>query len=348
MEAARPDDSRGPQENLTGTKGLPERPALDREALSDANFLAATGIAQLTVVDTTGSTNADLLRAVTVDPGAWPDLSVLTAEHQTAARGRLDRAWEAPARSSVLVSLVLRPVNAGGQPLPADTYSWLSLLAAVALRDALDETAGIPADLKWPNDVLVRGGKIAGILAQLGPMGDGSVPPVILGTGLNVTLTEDELPVPTATSVQLQGARTVDRTALLKSYLARFCALYRSFCNADGDATAGLAGGPSLHKRVETAMVTLGQQVRAQLPGDHEIIGHASRLDDSGSLLVVDASAHEHVVTAGDVVHLRPWSPQDSGHHGAGKHAADKHGSENHGSGKHGSGKQGSGESGYA
>ncbi|WP_353711680.1 biotin--[acetyl-CoA-carboxylase] ligase [Arthrobacter sp. K5] len=347
MDAARPDDSRGPQENLTGAKGLPERPALDREALSDANFLAATGIAQLTVVETTGSTNADLLRAVTVDPRAWPDLAVLTAEHQTAARGRLDRAWEAPARSSVLVSLVLRPVNADGRPLPTQTYSWLSLLAAVALRDALNETAGIPADLKWPNDVLVRGGKIAGILAQLGPLGDGSVPPVILGTGLNVTLTEDELPVPTATSVQLQGAGTVDRTALLKSYLSRFCTLYRSFCNADGDATAGLAGGPSLHKRVETAMVTLGQQVRAQLPGDHEIIGHASRLDDSGSLLVVDASAHEHVVTAGDVVHLRPWSPERSAKHGADKHGADKDSADGRTS-THGSDKQGSGESGYA
>jgi BirA family transcriptional regulator, biotin operon repressor / biotin---[acetyl-CoA-carboxylase] ligase len=179
------------------------------------------------------------------------------------------------------------------------------------------------------------------------------VPPVILGTGLNVTLTEDELPVPTATSVQLQGAGTVDRTALLKSYLSRFCTLYRSFCNADGDATAGLAGGPSLHKRVETAMVTLGQQVRAQLPGDHEIIGHASRLDDSGSLLVVDASAHEHVVTAGDVVHLRPWSPETSAKHGAPKHGADTHSSDTHSSGKQGSDKQGSdkqgaGESGYA
>jgi BirA family biotin operon repressor/biotin-[acetyl-CoA-carboxylase] ligase len=250
MEAARPDDSREPQENLTGAKGLPERPALDRDALSSAEFLSANGIAQLTVVDTTGSTNADLLRAVTVDPKAWPDLAVLTAEHQTAARGRLDRAWEAPARSSVLVSVVLRPVNADGRPLPTQTYSWLSLLAALALRDALLETAGIPAELKWPNDVLVRGRKVAGILAQLGPMGDGSVPPVILGTGLNVTLTESELPVPTATSVQLEGAGTVDRTVLLKSYLSRFCTLYRSFCNADGDPTAGLAGGPSLHKRV--------------------------------------------------------------------------------------------------
>ena len=309
MDAARPDESHEAQENLSGSKGLPERPALDREALCSAEFLSAHGISQLKVVDATGSTNADLLRAVTVEPKAWQDLAVLTAEHQTAARGRLDRTWEAPERSSVLVSIVLRPVNADGRPLPTQTYSWLSLLAALALRDALLETAGLRADVKWPNDVLVRGRKIAGILAQLGPMGDGSVPPVILGTGLNVTLTEAELPVPTATSVQLEGAETVDRTALLKSYLSRFCTLYRSFCNADGDPTAGLAGGPSLHKRVEAVMVTLGQQVRAHLPGDHEIIGHASRLDESGSLLVVDSSAREHVVTAGDVVHLRPWTP---------------------------------------
>lgn len=287
----------------------PDRPPLDQGALGDAAFLSANGIAQLTVVESTGSTNADLLRGVSVDPNAWPDLSVLTAEFQTAARGRLDRQWEAPARSSISVSIVLRPVNAEGRPLPTQTYSWLSLLAALALREALLETAGIPAELKWPNDVLVRGKKIAGILAQLGPMGDGAVPPVILGTGLNVTLTAAELPVPTATSVLLEGPATVDRTVLLKSYLSRFATLYRSFCNADGDPAAGMAGGPSLHKRVEHVLTTLGKQVRAQLPGDHEIIGHASRLDEYGSLLVVDAAGHEHVVTAGDVVHLRPWTP---------------------------------------
>lgn len=285
------------------------RVGLDRNELGSGDFLAANGIAQLTVVDSTGSTNADLLQGVTVDPRAWPDLSVLTAEHQTAARGRLDRHWEAPPLSSVSVSIVLRPVNADGLPLPTHSYSWFSLLAALALREALLETAGIPAEIKWPNDVMVRGKKIAGILAQLGPMGDGSVPPVVLGTGLNVTLTAAELPVPTATSVLLENARTVDRTTLLKSYLSRFAALYRNFCNADGDPAAGMAGGPSLHKRVESVMSTLGKQVRAQLPGDHEIIGHASRLDEYGSLLVVDASSHEHVVTAGDVVHLRPWTP---------------------------------------
>ena len=212
---------------------------------------------------------------------------------------------------------MLRPVNAAGRPLPTHSYSWLSLLAALALREALTETAGLPAELKWPNDVLVRGRKIAGILAQLGPLGGGGTPPVILGTGLNVTLTEPELPVPTATSVLLENPDTVDRTELLKSYLSRFATLYRSFCNADGDPTAGMAGGPSLHKRVEHLLSTLGKQVRAQLPGDHEIIGHATRLDEYGSLLVVDAAGHEHVVTAGDVVHLRPWNPAGTGGQGA-------------------------------
>jgi BirA family biotin operon repressor/biotin-[acetyl-CoA-carboxylase] ligase len=290
------------------TPGTP----LNRRDLADERFLSATGISRLDVVDSTGSTNADLLRSVTVEPAAWPDLSVLTAEYQTAARGRLDRHWEAPPLSSISVSVVLRPANAEGRPLPTQSYSWLSLIGALALRETLLETAGIPAELKWPNDVLVRGKKIAGILAQLGPMVDGSVPPVILGTGLNVTLTAGELPVPTATSVVLEGARTADRTVLLKSYLSNFSALYRSFCNADGDPAAGMAGGASLHKRVEAVMVTLGKQVRAQLPGDHEIIGHASRLDEYGSLLVVDRDSREHVVTAGDVVHLRPWTSPDA------------------------------------
>ncbi|MFJ6282125.1 biotin--[acetyl-CoA-carboxylase] ligase [Pseudarthrobacter oxydans] len=285
---------------------------LNRSDLADQDFLSATGIARLEVVDSTGSTNADLLRSVTVEPSAWPDMSVLTAEYQTAARGRLDRHWEAPPLSSVSVSVVLRPANAEGRPLPTQSYSWLSLIGALALRETLLETAGLPAELKWPNDVLVRGKKIAGILAQLGPMVDGSVPPVILGTGLNVTLRGEELPVPTATSVVLEAPRTADRTELLKSYLSHFAVLYRSFCNADGDPAAGLAGGPSLHKRVEAVMTTLGKQVRAQLPGDHEIIGHASRLDEYGSLLVVDRDSREHVVTAGDVVHLRPWTSSDA------------------------------------
>ena len=294
---------------MEAAQEIPDRPPLDVAALQDESVLAATGIPRLVVVESTGSTNADLLRGASEDPGAYPDLTVLTAEYQSAARGRLDRSWEAPARSSVSVSLVLRPVNADGRPLPTQSYSWLSLLSALALREALLDTAGLPAELKWPNDVLVRGRKIAGILAQLGRLEGTAVPPVVLGTGLNVSLTTAELPVPTATSVLLENPATVDRTVLLKSYLSRFATLYRSFCNADGDPAAGMAGGHSLHKRVEAVLTTLGKQVRAHLPGDQEIIGHASRLDEYGSLMVVDSGGHEHVITAGDVVHLRPWTP---------------------------------------
>lgn len=297
MDAEQPAPSESPGSGKTD--------ALDRRSLLAPDFLSATGISRLDVVETTGSTNADLVRAVTMEPKKWADLAVLTAEHQTAARGRLDRHWESPERSAVSVSMVLRPVTADGMPVPTQSYSWLSLLAAVALREALQATAGVTAQIKWPNDVLVNGRKICGILAQLTALGDGSVPAVILGVGLNVTLTEDQLPVPTATSLALEGSTTTDRTALLKGYLTHFTRLYRSFCNAEGDPHAGLAGGPSLHKRVETAMVTLGREVRAHLPGDHELVGHASRLDEHGSLMVVDHGGREHVVTAGDVVHLR-------------------------------------------
>lgn len=291
----------------------PDRAPLNRTALAAPAFLASNGISRLDVVETTGSTNEDLLRAVTADPKAWPDLSVLTAEHQSSGRGRLARHWEAPPRSSLAVSMVLRPVNARGLPVPTHNYSWLSMVAALALREALMETAGLAAQIKWPNDVLVNGRKISGILAQLEPLSGPGVPAVILGTGVNVTLTEPELPVPTATSVLLEQSRATERTEMLKSYLSRFAVLYRAFCNADGDPSAGLAGGPSLHKRLEDAIVTFGRQVRAQLPGDQQIIGHATRLDPYGSLLVVDDAGHEHVVTAGDVVHLRPWSGESGG-----------------------------------
>lgn len=135
------------------------RSGLDRNALLHPDFLTAAGISQLKIVETTGSTNADLLGAVTTEPGEWADLAVLTAEHQTAARGRLDRHWESPARSAISVSIVLRPVNSQGLPVPAQSYSWLSLLGALALRETLLETAGLPAEIKWPNDVLVRGGR---------------------------------------------------------------------------------------------------------------------------------------------------------------------------------------------
>ncbi|MFK0073966.1 biotin--[acetyl-CoA-carboxylase] ligase [Arthrobacter woluwensis] len=280
-------------------------------------LVQALGLSRLVHVDTTGSTNADLLAALGSEEGLgrteYPDLSVLIADHQSTGRGRLDRHWEAPPRSALAVSIVLRPVNAQGRPLPTDSYSWFSLLAAEAWCLALEDICGVHAGVKWPNDLLLGERKLAGILAQLHFPADGQPPVVVLGTGVNVSLTAEELPVPTATSLLLAGARPLDRTALVAAYLRRFVQLYRDYCNSDGDPDAGLAGGASLHHRLTQSTVTLGRTVKAHLPGDREVVGRAERLDHHGSLVLLTEDGLEHTVTAGDVVHLRLHGPDGAG-----------------------------------
>ncbi|MDN6300949.1 MAG: biotin--[acetyl-CoA-carboxylase] ligase, partial [Micrococcaceae bacterium] len=197
------------------------RTPLDAEALR-RELVAPGTIARVEVVESTGSTNTDLAAAFTAAPGEWPQISVLATDFQSAGKGRMDRSWQAPARSSLAVSLLFRPVP-GGRPATAETYAWMSMLCATALADTLRECAGVPAELKWPNDVIVAGRKVAGVLAQLVPAPGGAA--VVVGSGVNVTLEREELPVPTATSLLLEGARTVDTTALLEDYLRRVSAL---------------------------------------------------------------------------------------------------------------------------
>ncbi len=309
----------------------PEPVPLNLQRLRRALMPPAGRYGRVDLSASTGSTNADLLAAAAVQSGSaegtrWPDLTALTAEEQLAGRGRLDRTWVSPAGRSMIVSVLLRPENAG-KPLPMTAYSWLSLLAAIALIEAVGDEAGVKAELKWPNDVLINGHKVAGILAQLAPppisatqapvsssAGSPAVtadpvvpagPVVIVGTGVNVSQSPDELPVETATSLAIEGSRTLDRNVLLPAYLARFAALYLAFCAVDGDASRPLAGGDSLLKRATAEMVTLGTQVRADLPGNKSIFGLAAGLDATGSLLLTDALGTTHTVSAGDVVHLR-------------------------------------------
>jgi BirA family biotin operon repressor/biotin-[acetyl-CoA-carboxylase] ligase len=283
-----------------------DRPALDLDGLSDALCAPLGPYRKLELVESTGSTNTDLAAWAVADKVGWSDLSILAAEEQTAGRGRLERQWVAPARSSVIVSILLRPFNRAGNPVPTQSYAWFSLLAAAALAEALGEYAQLKAEVKWPNDVLVSGRKIAGILAQVVNYPDGSPPAVVLGTGLNVTLSRDELPVPTATSVAIEKGRTTDRNILLMSYVRVFAKRYRQFCNVNGDPAAEWNDGSSLLSRMRDVMVTLGQQVRAELPDGQQIIGEAFGLDAYGAVKIRDAEGTEHVVAAGDVVHLRP------------------------------------------
>jgi BirA family transcriptional regulator, biotin operon repressor / biotin---[acetyl-CoA-carboxylase] ligase len=284
-----------------------DRPALDFEGLSDALCAPLGPYRKLELVESTGSTNSDLATKASGDKVGFSDLSVLVAEEQTQGRGRLDRQWTAPPRSSVIVSVLLRPFNHAGNPVPTQSYGWFSLLAAMSLAEALGEYAQLEAKVKWPNDVLVSGRKISGILAQMVSYPDGTPPAVVIGSGVNVTLGKEDLPVPTATSVALEKGATTDRTILLMSYLRVFAQRYRQFCNVNGDPKAQWKDGSSLLSRLQKVMVTLGQQVRAELPNGGEIIGEAFGLDSFGALKVREADGTEHVVSAGDVVHLRPY-----------------------------------------
>ncbi len=250
---------------------------------------------QVVVVAGTGSTNADLAaRAAAGEPGGL----VLVADHQSAGRGRLARTWTAPARSSVAVSVLLRPAQDGG--VERARWAWLPLLAGVAAVDALTRTCGLPARLKWPNDVLVpdpdagAAGKICGILAEV--VGDA----VVLGAGINASQGREELP-PGGTSLLLAGAATTSRDTVVRAYLRALAARYQQWVGAGGDPRAS-GIGPAYRE----ACATLGLPVQVRLPGADPVVGLAEEVDDEGRLVVRDRAGRLVPLAAGDVVHVRP------------------------------------------
>lgn len=247
---------------------------------------------RLDVVDTTGSTNADLLARH--GNGEDVDGAVLIAEHQSAGRGRNGRSWSTPPRSQISLSV---GIDAGA--VPTTTWGWVPLLTGVAVVDAVRATTGVDAKLKWPNDILVGDRKLAGILAEVAAPD----PVIVVGLGLNVTLTADEAPDPRATSLLMLGSTMLDRSALLGAVLAELSVRIDRW---------RAAGGPDalLVEAYRHLSSTLGTRVRATLPGDREIVGVATDLDESGQLSI-DTGAQTVTVSAGDITHLRPASSPD-------------------------------------
>ena len=151
--------------------------------------------------------------------------------------------------------------------------------------------------LKWPNDVLIDGYKVSGILSELLPTADG----LVIGAGLNVSLDEHDLPTLTSTSLSLVTGDNPDPDAVLAGYLTELSTLYRAFVAAAGDPVAS-----GLFTTVTELCGTLGAQVRVELPGGDDLVGTATALDPSGRLIVRDQANDElQAVAAGDVTHLR-------------------------------------------
>ncbi|MEU4362005.1 biotin--[acetyl-CoA-carboxylase] ligase [Promicromonospora sp. NPDC023987] len=269
--------------------------------------LIVPGFGRVEVVETSSSTNAELVAAVRSDPAAWPAPSALIAERQTAGRGRAGRSWETPARAGLTVSVLLRP------RVPAEALGWLPLLAGLAVVRTVSD-GGVAAAVKWPNDVLLPAvdtvaglglyRKVAGILTEVVPepaAADGAAPGVVLGIGLNVSQSAAELPVPTATSLALAGYPRPDRTDVLVRLLGEVHAVLRRWEQAGGDAAAA-----GLLDEYTAVSSTLGSRVRAELAGGAGVLeGLAVGLDETGALVVRLESGAERTVTAGDVWHLR-------------------------------------------
>jgi BirA family biotin operon repressor/biotin-[acetyl-CoA-carboxylase] ligase len=256
--------------------------------------------------------------------GNLPDFRVVVTLNQTAGRGRLDRVWVAPPGQALAVSVLLRPALPGGGSVAVERYGWIPLLAGLAMTRAVqalvhgrsldgaepDATRSLgprsdrlegspPVSLKWPNDVLIGGRKVSGLLAELLPDAAG----VIVGAGLNLSIPEAELPVPTATSLSLNGVPATEELAdrALAAYLVELRSLWSGFLAAGGDAeTCGIRSA------VSEACSTLGQPVRVSLPGGTELLGTAVDLDAEGRLRIRSATdAPLQTVAAGDITHLR-------------------------------------------
>ncbi|GGH37466.1 biotin--[acetyl-CoA-carboxylase] ligase [Microbacterium album] len=236
-------------------------------------------------VEATGSTNADLVAAVR-DGAVLPHLSVRITGDQRAGRGRLDRVWQAPPGAALAISVLVRVPR-----IPAAVRGWIPLIAGTAMAGAVraqlpDREVGV----KWPNDVLVEGRKLCGILAE------GTTDPdaVVVGAGINTAMTAEELPVASATSFAVLGVRC-DEDALVAAYLT---ALDRML----GALAAGDAVAAGIHRAVSATCLTLGREVTVSLPDGSALRGIARALEADGRLLVGDPG---QAVSAGDVVHVR-------------------------------------------
>ena len=244
------------------------------------------------VVETTGSTNTDLLAR------GGPEGQVLVAEEQTAGRGRMGRSWVSQPGEALTFSVLLRPVT-----VPASRRGWLPLLTGIAVATAVRSAASVAAALKWPNDVLAGDRKLAGILAEQSGSGSASGDALVIGIGLNVTTPSDALPVSPGglrgTSLLAEGS-PMDREPLLVEMLRGFERWYLPF-RADPDpARTGLLA------EYRSLCATLGRHVRVDLPGGRVLSGMAEDVDPDGRLLVrEDATAGVSPVSAGDVIHLR-------------------------------------------
>ncbi len=212
---------------------------------------------------------------------------VIFAETQTKGRGRLGRKWISPERKGLWFSVLLRP------DLRPQEATQLTVASATALRRAIQSGTGLKPEIKWPNDILIGGKKVAGILTELSAEVD-RVRHIILGIGVDVNLDAGELPVElrkTATSLKIETGEMISRAQLAVEILRELDFDYARICGGEFPAVAD---------EWESGCVTIGKNVTVHI-GDRKIRGRAESLDDDGALLLRTEHGHLERIIGGDV-----------------------------------------------
>ena len=229
------------------------------------------------MVEVTGSTQDDLYQLASTD-SVIPK-TILASEYQTSGRGRLDRTFTAPPMSALTFSLYIEP------KVEREEWSFITLLAGLSVHEALASLdPQVSVGIKWPNDLLIGDKKFVGMIAQATKKG------IILGIGINVGMTAEELPVENATSLSLEGFSNLDRNEILASIINHFEINLEMWVH-----------DKSFLAEYRSASVTIGKDVEVTLPGGELIHSKAIDISNAGALLLEDGSE----VTVGDVVHLR-------------------------------------------
>ena len=228
------------------------------------------------MVDLTTSTQSDLADLVNLNSAKTGD--VIATEFQSEGRGRLDRTFEAPPGSALLFSFYIAPKRARTE------WGFISHLAALSMQQVISRDLSSQVWLKWPNDILIGGLKVAGLLAQATDHG------VIIGIGVNVAMTTEELPVDTATSLAIAGSNNLDRNLILGNFLNHFESNFKEWDK-----------GEDFIASYSEVCATLGRNVQVEVIGRENRTGVALAINSLGALLLADGFE----VNVGDVVHLR-------------------------------------------
>lgn len=229
---------------------------------------------RVSVVDLTASTQSDLVALVHQESAYAGD--VIVAEYQSAGRGRLNRSFDAPKSTALLFSFYIKPQRTN------DDWGWIPLIAGVSVAQTLSH---FDAQVKWPNDILIRDKKVSGLIAEV--VGDG----IVVGIGINIAMTPSELPVSTATSLFIEGATNMTRNDLLPNLLNLF---ERNFRDWD-------RGSDEIMDTYRQMSATIGREVQVHYPDGRVERDTAASISGNGELILANG-AH---VQAGDVLHLR-------------------------------------------